>query len=131
MNKKCTSPLIIIIYLLTVIYDQDVTDALIRTITFILDLNTYNIGGHKEIYIAMEKRYVFTYVDLDTVAPCYEYFVSSIDREIRNGKPWKLEFIPIDFPKYFNYERVKELILLKLSAKMWYCAELITLCNML
>lgn len=101
-----------------VIYDQDLTDALVQTIAVILDVNSFNANGQKEIYIAMEKRYVFTLTDLDTVAPCYEHFLSCVNREIQMGKPWKLEFIPIDFPQYFIYERVKELILLKLSVRL-------------
>lgn len=68
----------------------------------------------KTIFIALEKRYVFTVADLESLAPCYEYFLSGIEA-IRYRKNWKFESIPIDFPQYFQYERVKELVLLKLS----------------
>lgn len=80
-----------------------------------LDPNDCNANKSKQIYIAMEKRYVFTVADLDTVAPCYEHFMRCISDKICSSKPWKLETIPIDFPQYFEYERVKDLILMKLS----------------
>lgn len=91
------------------IYDDDITDAFIRTLTKLLDSNTKRV-----IYIALEKRYVFTVADLESLAPCYEHFLASIDK-IRWSKNWKFESIPIDFSQYFQYERVKELVLLKLS----------------
>lgn len=97
------------------IYDQDLTDAFVRTIDMILDQKQCNANGKKVIYIAMEKRYVFTFADFDTVAPCYEHFMNRINAEIQKGKPWRLQFIPIDFPQYFIYERVKELVLFQLS----------------
>lgn len=78
-----------------------------------LDPTDYNIKQNKEIFIALEKRYVFTLADLDTTAPCYEYFLQCIEK-IRTINKWKFESIPIDFEQYFDYERVKELVLLKL-----------------
>lgn len=99
--------------LVAVIYDDDITDAFIQTLEKILDPNDFNESREKEIYIALEKRYVFTLAELDTIAPCYEYFLSGI-KKIRLTNNWKLESIPIDFPQYFEYERANELVLLKL-----------------
>lgn len=97
------------------IYDNDLTEAFVRTVDFMLDPNTSNANGNKVIYVAMEKRYVFTVADLDTVAPCFEHFLICVNSEIRKGKKWKLQFIPIDFPQYFEYERIKELVLMQIS----------------
>lgn len=56
---------------------------------------------------------MFTIADLETVAPCYEYFLRQIEPIcLQNG--WKLEWMSTDFTQYFVYERVKELILMKL-----------------
>lgn len=94
------------------IYDDDLTDAFVQTLIKLLEDN----AKRRTIYIALEKRYVFTVADLESLAPCYEHFLSGIDK-IRWSKNWSFESIPIDFPQYFEYERVKELVLLKLSVK--------------
>lgn len=98
---------------IAVIYDNDITDYFVKTIERILDANDLNKTKDKELYIALEKRYVFTMADLDTMAPCYEYFLHCI-MEMRKTTNWKLEFVSTDFPQYFDYERSKELILMKL-----------------
>lgn len=97
-----------------VIYDNDLTEAFVRTLELLLDPTDFNAKHSKEIYIALEKRYVFTLTDLDTAAPCYEHFLHCIEN-VRKEKKWKFESIPIDFDQYFDYERVKELVLLKIS----------------
>ncbi|XP_031622643.1 methyltransferase-like protein 22 isoform X2 [Contarinia nasturtii] len=97
-----------------VIYDNDITDYFVKTIERILDVNDLNKNKDKELYIALEKRYVFTLADLDTVAPCYEYFMHCIENQIRKTTHLKIEFVSIDFPQYFDYERSKDLILMKL-----------------
>lgn len=73
-----------------------------------------SLESKKIIYIALEKRYVFTINELDNVAPCYEHFLQCLER-IRWINKWQFESIPIDFPQYFQYDRVKELILLKIN----------------
>lgn len=95
------------------IYDNDITDEFVQTLKQMLDINSYNRQRDKEVYIALEKRYVFTLADLDTTAPCYEYFLQCIN-DLQTNFKWKIERVPIDFPQYFNYERSKELVLLKL-----------------
>jgi len=103
-------PVIDMVICADVIYDDDLTDAFVDTLTKILESKP----NRPIVYIALEKRYVFTVADLESLAPCYEHFLSCIDK-IRWSKNWKFESIPIDFPQYFEYERVKELVLLKLS----------------
>ncbi|KAL1450043.1 hypothetical protein WDU94_002505 [Cyamophila willieti] len=50
-----------------VVYDDDLTDAFVSTLHHIM-----SIPPRKTAYIALEKRYVFTISDLNTVAPCYD-----------------------------------------------------------
>lgn len=100
-----------------VIYDDELTDALIGTIDQLLGQPSLRPGAAgKTIYIALEKRYVFTLADMESLAPCYEYFLVGIER-LRRERRWRFESVPIDFPQYFEYERVKELVLLRLSAE--------------
>ncbi|XP_032520836.2 methyltransferase-like protein 22 isoform X1 [Danaus plexippus] len=94
-----------------VIYDDDVTAAFVSTIEKIL-----NIEPPKTIYIVLEKRYVFTIEHMDSVAPCYETFLSLLDK-IKLNSQWTTEKIPLDFPKYFTYDRVKELVCWKITSK--------------
>lgn len=98
----------------SVIYDDDVTAAFISTIQKIL-----NTKPPKTLFVVLEKRYVFTIEHLDNVAPCYETFLSLLDKvKTENANAtWTVEQLPIDFPKYFTYDRVKELVLWKISSK--------------
>ena len=63
-----------------------------------------------ELYIALEKRYVF----VDSVcAPMYEHFLKNF-QQASNGV-LKFGEISTQFPQYFDYDRCKELVLLKVS----------------
>ncbi|CAH1988896.1 unnamed protein product [Acanthoscelides obtectus] len=90
----------------TVIYDDTLTDAFISTVRKLLAP-----PGDRSIYVALEKRYVFTIADCDSVAPCYEYFM----RCLKEANGINSEELALDFPQYFRYERVKELAMWKLS----------------
>ncbi|KAH8322247.1 hypothetical protein KR059_009346 [Drosophila kikkawai] len=94
-----------------VIYCDSLTDAFIGVVDQFLD-KSQQIGRPKTIYMALEKRYVFTLEDCDSVAPMYEYFL----RQTAN-KPWKLEHLPLDFPQYFEYDRCKQLVLMKITRR--------------
>nr|CAD7569642.1 unnamed protein product [Timema californicum] len=88
-----------------IIYDNDLTEAFVETLVKIL-----NTPPAKTVYIALEKRYVFTVADLDTGAPCYEHFLHCLD-QARSRSPassWSVEQLAIDFPQYFNYDRIPE-----------------------
>lgn len=78
----------------------------------------------------MEKRYVFTIDDMDTVAPMYAHFLDQLE-ELLNLYPGCLEkpfqgtthkfhlsmqFLPIDFPQYFSYERTRHLVLIHIKS---------------
>ena len=90
-----------------VIYDDKITDGFIRTLSKLLYTNK-----KKTIYVALEKRYVFTIADLDTTAPMYEEFLRCVEKYKMN---WSVDYINIDFPRYFKYDRVKHLVLIKIQ----------------
>ncbi|XP_073946986.1 methyltransferase-like protein 22 isoform X2 [Choristoneura fumiferana] len=94
-----------------VVYDDDVTAAFVTTIQKML-----NTKPPKTLYMALEKRFVFTIEHMDSVAPCYETFLTLLDK-VKAGSNWTVEQMPLDFPKYFTYDRVKELVLWKISSK--------------
>lgn len=91
------------------VYDNELTEAFVETIKRI-----FTYSPKSTIYVALEKRYVFTVADCDIIAPCYEYFLECME----NIKLIEMSEVTLDFPQYFEYERVKELVLWK-----------ITLCN--
>ncbi|KAH9641697.1 hypothetical protein HF086_005143 [Spodoptera exigua] len=97
----------------TVIYDDDLTAAFVSTIQKIL-----NTEPPKTLYMVLEKRYVFTIEHLDSVAPCYETFLTLLDKvKTENAhSTWNIQQLPLDFPKYFTYDRVKDLVLWKISS---------------
>lgn len=94
----------------SVIYDDDITDAFVNTLQRFLEK-----PPSRNVYIALEKRYVFTIDDLSSGAPCYEYFLKRLDK-LRNIKGITFENIPTDFQQYFDYDRVKQLVLWKISS---------------
>ncbi|KAG7205441.1 hypothetical protein KM043_007433 [Ampulex compressa] len=89
-----------------VIYDDKITDGFVCTLAKLLSLKP-----SKVVYVALEKRYVFTVADMETNAPMYEEFLLCIKRHKLN---WLIEHIKIDFPQYFKYERVAQLVLLRI-----------------
>lgn len=112
--------------LIPVIYDDTLTEAFVNVLEKLL-----NSPPQKKIIIALEKRYVFTLADMDSVAPCYETFLTLLDKaKYRNLKyNWHIQQIPIDFPQYFTYDRVKELILWEISSgNVWFVIKLLLLC---
>ncbi|KAI4493142.1 hypothetical protein M0802_009559 [Mischocyttarus mexicanus] len=90
-----------------VIYDDVITNGFVTTLDKLLSKNNSKIA-----YIALEKRYVFTVANMDTVAPMYEEFLRCIRRQNLN---WNIEYVKIDFPRFFKYERVKHMILMKIE----------------
>ncbi|KAJ0178163.1 hypothetical protein K1T71_005986 [Dendrolimus kikuchii] len=101
-----------------VIYDDDVTAAFISTVQKIM-----NTRPPKTLYVVLEKRYVFTIEHMESIAPCYETFLSLLDKVKTENvhSTWKVEQLPLDFPKYFTYERVKELVLWKITSNPVIC----------
>ncbi|XP_033209989.1 methyltransferase-like protein 22 isoform X2 [Belonocnema kinseyi] len=90
-----------------VIYDDSITEGFVKTLGKLLDPKPSTIA-----YVALEKRFVFTISDLDSVAPMYEEFLRCV---ARNNFNWTIEEIKLDFPKYFQYERLKQMLLMKIK----------------
>lgn len=89
-----------------VIYDDDITDGLIKTILKLFKLSP----KLSQMYIALEKRYVF----VDSVcAPMYEHFLKNF-QEASSGF-LKFNEISTLFTQYFEYDRCKELVLIKVQ----------------
>lgn len=97
-------------FFFSVIYDDEVTAAFIAALQKIFSTKP------KTLYLALEKRYVFTTEHLDSVAPCYETFLTLLNKVNDNHK-WKIQQLPIDFPKYFQYDRVDQLVLWKITVE--------------
>ncbi|XP_034190187.2 methyltransferase-like protein 22 [Osmia lignaria lignaria] len=92
-----------------VIYDENITNGFVQTLAKLLNSET-----SKTVYISLEKRYVFTTANMDTSAPMFEEFLNCIEKQQFN---WHIEYIKIDFPQYFKYDRVKQMILIKIENK--------------
>ncbi|MPC35912.1 Methyltransferase-like protein 22 [Portunus trituberculatus] len=99
-----------------VVYNNPLTDAFFSTV-----LRLMSDPPEKTMFIALEKRYVFTMEDMDSVAPCYEYFLDGLEwlRSQRTDHiEWTVEELPSDFEQYFTYERTRHLVLWKINAKL-------------
>lgn len=86
-----------------------------ETVARILHPDDLNRSRTKEIYIALEKRYVFTVADLDVAAPCYEYFLQCLEKAQSPEHPIRRDMININFPQYFSYERSNDLVIMRLK----------------
>lgn len=91
-----------------VIYDNYITQQFVNTLKKIM-----TISPKKTAYIGMEKRYVFSSVDLEVCAPCYEYFSDLLSQ---NNNWCQVQLLDCNFPQYFQYNKVKELVIFKLTA---------------
>lgn len=94
-----------------VIYDDQITEAFIATIGCLFEHST---NDSMEMLVALEKRFVFTLADLDSVAPCFEHFLRVFDKQLRSKL--RIDYIPLDeFSQYFEYDRVPQLVLMRIS----------------
>lgn len=63
-----------------------------------------------DLFIALEKRYVF----VDSVcAPMFEHFLKAFQET--TADVLKLSELSTNFPQYFEYDRCKELVLLRVQ----------------
>ncbi|XP_047497169.1 methyltransferase-like protein 22 isoform X1 [Penaeus chinensis] len=98
------------------IYHNQLTDQFFKTI-----LRLMSEPPNKTMYVALEKRFVFTVEDMDTVAPCYDYFLDRLDwLRCQNLSTinWTVEEVPIDFKQYFIYEKNRHLVMWKIAAEL-------------
>lgn len=93
-----------------VIYDDKITEAFIATIGHLFAHSKPSM----RMLVALEKRYVFTLAEMDSVAPCFEHFLRIFDQKLRSRL--RLDFLPTkDFPQYFEYDRVSQLVLMQIT----------------
>ncbi|KAL3876030.1 hypothetical protein ACJMK2_033917 [Sinanodonta woodiana] len=99
-----------------VIYDIDATAAFFKTIKTLMSQLQ-----EKSLYIALEKRLVFTVSDLDIASPGYEHFRECLDilqsHEDLNSPQFYCEQLSTSFPQYLNYSRSKYLELWKVTSR--------------
>ena len=71
-----------------------------------------------EFIFTIDKRYIFTIDDMETVAPSYEYFMSQLT-DLDPAEAWniKCEEIPVDqIHQTFCYERSPDLCLILINS---------------
>lgn len=103
-----------ILLLSAVIYDVHIIEAFVHTVQRLVA----DLPKLKAIYVALEKRYVFTVADMQGVAPMYECFVTLIESVLEKEglRPsFRMKSIKTDFPQFFDYERAKELVLFEIT----------------
>ncbi|XP_063710030.1 methyltransferase-like protein 22 [Culicoides brevitarsis] len=98
-----------------VIYDNDLTESFVSAVEKLLT----RYENIQAIYVALEKRFVFLQNDSMPEAPMYEYFVFCMEqlfeRHFNGGKPkYQMRPVPLNFPQFFEYNRCKDLVLLKI-----------------
>ncbi|KAM9095859.1 methyltransferase-like protein 22 isoform X1 [Sarcophilus harrisii] len=98
-----------------VFYDDDLTDALFKTLYRI----THNLKNACTIYLSIEKRLNFTLRHLDITCEAYNHFRFSLNdlEKLRDGKmKFMVEPIEATFPQFLVYERIEQLELWKIVA---------------
>ncbi|XP_068220872.1 methyltransferase-like protein 22 isoform X2 [Palaemon carinicauda] len=99
-----------------VIYDNPLTDAFLNTVVRLM-----SEPPNKTLFLALEKRFVFTLEDMDSVAPCYEYLLSRLEWlscQNLSVVEWDIKLLDPLREQYFTYERNKNLIIYEIQAKL-------------
>ncbi|KFP24756.1 Methyltransferase-like 22 [Colius striatus] len=111
LHNHCT-----VIMAADVFYDDDLTDALFRTLYRI----THNLRNSCTVYLALEKRLNFTLRHMDITCEAYSHFRNTLnDLENLQGRKMKytVEPIKLDFCQFLVYERIEQLELWKVIAE--------------
>jgi len=100
-----------------VIYDDEITDDFI---SFIVNLHNKVTCDTLKFIVALEKRFVFTVADLDTVAPAHDFFIDKLDNFNVKNKMHKItiDYISLDFPQHFCYERSNDMVMLEIVCQI-------------
>ncbi|XP_057201457.1 methyltransferase-like protein 22 [Triplophysa rosa] len=99
-----------------VCYDDDLTDGLFRTLYRI----TSNLRCPSITYLSLEKRLNFTLRHMDVSCEAYDHFRHCLDQleQMTDGKnTFTVEAVKSSFPQFFQYERVEQLELWKVTAE--------------
>ncbi|NXW90894.1 MET22 protein, partial [Alopecoenas beccarii] len=103
LHDHCT-----VIMAADVFYDDDLTDALFRTLYRI----THNLRNSCTVYIALEKRLNFTLRHMDVTCEAYNHFRNTLNdlENLQDGKmKYTVEPIKLDFCQFLIYERIEQL----------------------
>ncbi|XP_072791740.1 methyltransferase-like protein 22 isoform X2 [Taeniopygia guttata] len=98
-----------------VFYDDDLTDALFRTLYRI----THNLRNSCTVYLALEKRLNFTLRHMDVTCEAYSHFRNTLNdlESLQDGKmKYTVEPIKPDFCQFLVYEWIEQLELWKVMA---------------
>ncbi|KGL76991.1 Methyltransferase-like 22 [Tinamus guttatus] len=99
-----------------VFYDDDLTDALFRTLYRI----THNLKNSCAVYLSIEKRLNFTLRHMDVTCEAYNHFRNTLNdlENLQDGKiKYTVEPIKLDFCQFLIYERTEQLELWKVIAE--------------
>ncbi|XP_028267369.1 methyltransferase-like protein 22 [Parambassis ranga] len=98
-----------------VCYDDDLTDALFRTLYQLCSGFSHTCT----IFIALEKRMNFTLRHMDVSCEAYNHYVHCLSQlqDLVDGRcSFKVEQLPSDFDQFLQYERIEQLELWKLTS---------------
>lgn len=99
-----------------VFYDDDLTDALFKTLYRI----THSLKNPCTIYLSIEKRLNFTLRHMDITCDAYNHFrdcLKSMESLVDGKMKFTAELIKTNFPQFFLYERIEHLELWKVSTE--------------
>ncbi|NXW62107.1 MET22 protein, partial [Eurystomus gularis] len=103
LHEHCT-----VIMAADVFYDDDLTDALFRTLYRI----THNLRSSCTVYLALEKRLNFTLRHMDVTCEAYSHFRNTLN-DLENLQDRKIKYtaepIKLDFCQFLVYERIEQL----------------------
>ncbi|XP_064009107.1 methyltransferase-like protein 22 isoform X2 [Pogoniulus pusillus] len=111
LHDHCT-----VIMAADVFYDDDLTDALFRTLHRI----THNLRNSCTVYLALEKRLNFTLRHMDVTCEAYSHFrntLNDLESLQDRGIKYTAEPIKLDFCQALVYERIEQLELWKITAE--------------
>ncbi|EDO35475.1 predicted protein [Nematostella vectensis] len=94
-----------------VIYDDDLTDAFLSQILCLFASNSSRV-----VLLALEKRLNFTLEYLDVACPAYIHFTAKLRHLQQQGLLFTRQ-LPLDFPNYIQYDRVRELELWEIKPR--------------
>ncbi|NXL83498.1 MET22 protein, partial [Alectura lathami] len=104
LHDHCT-----VIMAADVFYDDDLTDALFRTLYRI----THNLKNSCTVFLAIEKRQLnFTLRHMDVTCEAYNHFRNTLNdlENLQDGKmKYNVEPIKLDFCQFLVYERMEQL----------------------
>ncbi|TFK07435.1 Methyltransferase-like protein 22 [Platysternon megacephalum] len=99
-----------------VFYDDDLTDALFKTLHKI----THNLKNSCTIYLSIEKRLNFTLRHMDITCEAYNHFRNTLN-DLENLQDSKMKYtsepIKLAFCQFLVYERIEQLELWKIIAE--------------